>query len=277
MPLGRRHVVTLIVFAFLAFQTNLLQVPPDFLTTVDPLKWSPMLSAWYQHYEDFWEWLDEVLPPIDDEDWFEDEEEDGSEAFTLEIMGQRLGLNGTDYFSMSKRPRRVRPRHLMFKVGQVVDLGASNPELEDEVLANALNEANPLSCVIIGWDKKLKAPLPWIEMVYGSDFESWLSQPHYALICDSPLDSSGPEDEDFFSQYSSPSPVGVGALMLEELHYVAQSEIKLKSTPSTANLGNHQDFRISSSFVGVFFTRFSEHHQRYVMRPWLRKLYPQDV
>lgn len=105
--------------------------------------------------------------------------------------------------------------------------------------------------------------------MYGLDSDSWLLEPHYALICDTysePIKQS--ED---LSQWSSYSPFDNKAThVVDGVPYVAQSEIKLCTTHTP-------DFRLLNPSTSLFFNGFDERDFKYIMKPWLRKIYPLDV
>ncbi|TRY72073.1 hypothetical protein TCAL_00999 [Tigriopus californicus] len=243
-------------------------VPTD-LEAIGLGKWVDQIQPWYDTYLDFHEWLDEVLPP-GDSDWIQDEDYDDHDngEVTIQLSDQPMGLNQSEYFTMSKVPRRIRTSKIMYKVGQLVQISSSLHEGFPDVYRE--NEGNPtLICVIIGWDKKLKAPYLWIEMMYGSDFESWLLEPHYALICDS-YSGINEQEGDVDQQGLLTSSGNLVTHVVEGVPYVAQSEIKLSSDHAP-------DFRLLNPSTSIFFTGFSEQEFKYIMKPWLRKKYPKDA
>merc|ERR1712061_432486 len=86
-------------------------------------------------------------------------------------MGSAVGgvanVSSEGWFGSSLKPRRVRPQTLEFRVGDVVRYRDFK-----------------LTCVVIGWDKQLRAPEEWVQLVYGKEAEYFVEQPHYTLVCE---------------------------------------------------------------------------------------------
>lgn len=88
-------------------------------------KWVEQFQTWHDQYLEFHDWLDEVLPPgdsywLDDDEESEDDYENGK--VTIQLLDQSMGSNNSDYFTMSKVPRRARP-------SKVCSRTSSNPKI----------------------------------------------------------------------------------------------------------------------------------------------------
>ncbi|XP_073244959.1 F-box only protein 21-like [Porites lutea] len=70
------------------------------------------------------------------------------------------------HFGMSTVPRSPRPKHIKFKVGQVIRHKLWN-----------------YRGVIIGWDEKMKASELWAQNNHG-DKKHWRDMPNYAILVD---------------------------------------------------------------------------------------------
>lgn len=93
--------------------------------------------------------------------------------------------------------------------------------------------------VIIGWDLKAKASEKFIEKVHRGNQE-WINNPNYAVLIDA-RDRMGPQ-----------------------LGYIAQDNIELYKG------------RIIHSLLNDYMEKYDEEAQKYVPKPWLRAVYPDD-
>ncbi|KAJ1358369.1 hypothetical protein KIN20_016784 [Parelaphostrongylus tenuis] len=93
--------------------------------------------------------------------------------------------------------------------------------------------------VIIGWDLKAKASAKFIEKVHKGNKE-WTNNPNYAVLIDA-------RDR-----------------MVPQMGYIAQDNIEL-----------HKG-RIIHTLLSNYMEKYDEEAQKYVPKPWLRAVYPDD-
>jgi len=116
------------------------------------------------------EWIDDLASDLERGVMEEDSSEEGVRMVVgLKGNGGRL-QNMTleeEYFATSTKPRRKRPKEVLYRVGQIV----FHRHLE-------------VRGVVMGWDVEAKAPLNWLKQVYGVLESDIFLEPHYTVICD---------------------------------------------------------------------------------------------
>lgn len=144
------------------------------------------------------EWLDDLASDMEI-----DSENENSEDGVRMVVGLKDNtgklLNGTaeeEYFATSTKPRRRRPKEVLYRVGQVV----FHRKLETRG-------------VVMGWDSEAKAPLTWLKQVYGNSESEIFLEPHYTVICDT-KELPGVENE---------------------VHYFAQSQLDDDTSSAVVN------------------------------------------
>jgi len=116
------------------------------------------------------EWMDDLASDLERGVAEEDPNEDGVRMVVgLKDNGGRLqnGTTDEEYFATSTKPRRKRPKEVLYRVGQIV----FHRQLE-------------VRGVVMGWDVEAKAPLNWLKQVYGVTESDIFLEPHYTVICD---------------------------------------------------------------------------------------------
>lgn len=101
------------------------------------------------------------------------------------------------------------------------------------------HKVNGYRGVIIGWDLKAQASKEFIEKVHKGNKE-WTNNPNYAVLIDT-------RDR-----------------LIPQLGYVAQENIELHSG------------RVFHGLLKNYMERYDEIKQKYVPKPWLRAVYPDD-
>lgn len=93
--------------------------------------------------------------------------------------------------------------------------------------------------VIVGWDEKARAPVEWLNQMHGNENKNWREMPNYSILVDT-------KDR-----------------LTPQLTYVPQDNLEI--------LTNTQ---IIHPMLELHFEKFDG--DKYVPRPWLRTVYPQD-
>nr|XP_033795241.1 F-box only protein 21-like [Geotrypetes seraphini] len=93
--------------------------------------------------------------------------------------------------------------------------------------------------VIIGWDAKVRAPEDWLIEEYGSEVEERRNMPHYRIL------------------------ISLSKKYNRSISYITEDQITII-----------QGFKINHPAVHIYFTMFDG--SRYVMHPWLQRVYPHD-
>ncbi|XP_071485143.1 uncharacterized protein [Diadema antillarum] len=173
------------------------------------------LSNFMDHFEKYGEKILHGGPVTDDD--IDDDLEGESPA--IEVLKFRQS-NG--YYGSSTEPRSPRPRHVKFRVGQVVR-----------------NKMMGYRGVIIGWDLTVKAPEQWIKEHIPPENKRYLSQPNYMILV------NGQDRQSFTTAY----------VVQEALESV-------------------ENVKVEHSQIDEYFEAFDG--SRYLVRPWLKKIYPHD-
>ncbi|RCN23961.1 hemimethylated DNA binding domain protein [Ancylostoma caninum] len=93
--------------------------------------------------------------------------------------------------------------------------------------------------VIIGWDLTAKASKEFIEQIHKGNKE-FADKPNYAILID------------------------VRDRLIPQLGYVVQDNIELHGG------------RIIQNLLNTYMERYDENDQKYVPKPWLKRIYPDD-
>eukprot|EP00794_Sanderia_malayensis_P000073 gene73-670_t len=143
--------------------------------------------------------------------------DDTGECVAKEVF---LYKNPNGYFAGSPEPRSQRPSNIAYRVGQVIR-----------------HKKFGYRGVIVGWDKKAKAPDSWLSVNFPNP--ETRKQPAYAVLVHT----------------SDKSPAQITYVTQENIEVIAYTEIE------------HPE-------ISEYFDSFD--NAQYILRPWLRKLYPHD-
>ncbi|XP_071476677.1 uncharacterized protein [Diadema antillarum] len=213
------------------------------------------LSNFMDHFEKYGEKILHGGPVTDDD--IDDDLEGESPA--IEVLKFRQS-NG--YYGSSTEPRSPRPRHVKFRVGQVVR-----------------NKMMGYRGVIIGWDLTVKAPEQWIKEHIPPENKHTLSHPFYAIL----IDLRDVHIPIFLVSYVSEADLEL--MHVSTLRYLSQPNYMIlvngqdRQSFTTAYvvqeaLESVENVKVEHSQIDEYFEAFDG--SRYLARPWLKKIYPHD-
>jgi len=205
--------------------------------TQDMSRFYSYLSAWRRWYDEMGEWIEEVLPVGS----FDDEgfyAGDEVEDYAGE-GGQRIQVGLSSVNGVINVTT-----HGWF--GSSTKARRIHPQTIKYKVGDVVRYRDfGLTCAVVAWDKVLRAPEEWVKLVYGEDADYFSEQPHYTLVCD----ARDVEVEE------------------EEVQYVSQGELVRVEDKTT---------RVISPYIDQFFEGFNDRTGRYIMRRWLKRIYPKD-
>ncbi|RCN31461.1 hemimethylated DNA binding domain protein [Ancylostoma caninum] len=137
---------------------------------------------------------------------------------------------------------RERAPHVRWRVGQVVKHKVVVLAYVQVAVKNdyfIFTQVHGYRGVIIGWDLTAKASKEFIERVHKGNKE-FADKPNYAILID------------------------VRDRLIPQLGYVVQDNIELHGG------------RIIHNLLNTYMERYDENDQKYVPKPWLKRIYPDD-